>query len=334
VQFGAVKERNLLPAPVFIVGPARSGTTWLFTLLSSARELWSAYRELHDIYEHDLGFHPNVREGESNELTARHATPEVTARLRGTLFRAVSNGELFGFPSQKAPMAALYSRRALRVVNRFARVPIRVVEKNPKHCFRLGFLHAVFPDARFVLLHRNARPNISSLIESWDSKRYVTYAMAGTSCSSSHWSFDLPPGWPSWAHEELPALCAHQWVGYARAVLDGAAMLPAEQVIHCYYEDLVRDPHAETRRLFAWLGVTPSQATDDLLLRRAAVNSLTPPSPDKWPARAQLLDQLEPIYGDTLREFGYRDGTVRPAASPPSDWDRPELGATRASRGR
>jgi hypothetical protein len=301
-----------LPAPVFVLGAARSGTSLLFHLLSASAGAWSAYRELHGLYEWDAGLEPRPARGESNFLGAGHATPDVVARIRRALFRAVSNRELLSFPSDWFPGSALWLGRAARVSNWALRRPIQVIDKNPKHSFRVEFLRAVFPDARFVFLYRHARPNIHSLIEGWHSGRFRTYAMAGTAASVARWSFDLPPGWPAWAHEDLPRLCAHQWVGYNRALLDAERALPSETRVRCYYERLVEQPLPEARRIFAHLGLPLSGRALRDAIHPPALNLVSAPARDKWRASDDLLDELRPIFDATLHEIGYADAVTAP----------------------
>lgn len=305
---------DLLPAPVFVLGAARSGTSLLFHLLCSSRGAWSAYRELHGLYEWDIGLEPDPTRGESNVLDAAQAAPEIAARIRRDLFRAVSNRELLDFPSDWLPGAGVWLGRAARVSNWVLRRPVRVIEKNPKHCFRVPFLRAIFPDARFVFLYRHACPNIHSLIEGWRSRRYETYAMTGTSARVPRWSFDLPPDWPAWAHEDVPRICAHQWVGYNRALLDAERALPRELHTRCYYERLIEHPLPETRRVFEFLGLPLSgRALRDGILP-PTLNSVTTPAGDKWRASEATLRALTPIFDSTLREIGYGDAVTAPGA--------------------
>lgn len=302
-----------LVAPVFVLGGARSGTSLLFHLLGASPGVWSAYRELHALYEWEVGLQPDVVRGGSNVLGAEHATPEVIRAVRRALFHAVSNRELAGFPSDWFPRASVWLGRGARVTNWALRRPLRVVEKNPKHCFRVPFLRAVFPDARFVFLYRHARSNIHSLIEGWDSGRYQTYAMAGTGVPIERWSFDLPPGWTAWAREALPARAAHQWVGYNRALLDAERALPEGERIRCYYEDLVAHPLPVARRVFEALGLPLTGPALRAGILPPVVNTVTAPSSEKWRASDGVLDALASIYEPTLFEIGYR----REVATPP-----------------
>ncbi len=292
-------------APVFIVGGARSGTSMLFELLSASPHLWSAYRELHGIFEWDIGLHPDVAAGESNQLTALDATPQRVQALRRALRRVVSNREVRGFPSDRLPRVAILIGRTSRVLGRELPFSPRIVEKNPKSCFRVGFLRAVFPQARFLFLLRHPLPNIYSLIEGWESQRYLTYDVPGTGCAYPRWSFDLPPGWRDWADRPLPELCARQWAGYNQAILEQAAKLPAAAQLRCHYEGLVADPLGEARRIFDWLELPLTGPALRRARRPPIVNATSPPDPRKWRMHEDEIRAQERFYLPLLQPLGY-----------------------------
>jgi len=116
--------------PVFIVGCGRSGTTILGTALSKhsrivylnePRHLWFAAYPQTDIWTARA-----AARGGRLVLTANDADEQRSKRLR-RLFR----------------WAALIARRSV------------VVEKLPVNSFRLEFIRAIFPNARFVCIYRN-----------------------------------------------------------------------------------------------------------------------------------------------------------------------------------
>lgn len=125
--------------PVFILGTGRSGTTVLGIVLSMHREvgylnepkaLWHAIYPKEDLignYDADEGYF---------RLGAEHVTGEV----KKTAHR------LFG-----AFLAASLSRR--------------VLDKYPELIFRVPFIKAIFPDAKFLVLVRNG----------WDTSRSINY---------------------------------------------------------------------------------------------------------------------------------------------------------------
>jgi hypothetical protein len=181
--------------------------------------------------------------------------------------------------------------------------PIRIVDKNPKHCFRIPFLKSLFPDAQFVFLYRRPEANISSLIEGWKSGRYATYEVPRAG-ETFQWHFDLPPGWEEWINMGLPERCAHQWVGYNRALLRAERTLPDEAVVRCHYEEMVKRPLETARSLCAALDVQMSDPIREHCEELPVVNSVSAPDPEKWRKREQTILGLQSIYGPTAEKIG------------------------------
>jgi hypothetical protein len=203
------------------------------SILSKASGLWSPYRELHGPYEWEIGLHPALEDGESNWLDAEHATSRRAKQVRTALWKESYNTEIFGNTHPTDSLSFHFVRRLSLVWKNVRRTPIRVVDKNPKHCFRVGFLKSIFPDACFVFLYRGPQANISSLIEGWKSGRYETYEVP-QSGEHFQWHFDLPPGWKDWIDLELLERCARQWTGYSRALLKAEERLQDEEYIRYY----------------------------------------------------------------------------------------------------
>lgn len=292
-----------LDEPIFIAGPARSGTSLLFSILSKAPSLWSPYRELHGLYEWDIGLHPDLEAGESNRLTAEAATVSRRSKVKHGLWKASYNTELIGEPLQTGSLP-FHAVRLASKAWKWGTASIRIVDKNPKHCFRVHFLKEIFPDARFVFLYRRPEANISSLIEGWKSGRYATYEVPVPG-GTFQWHFDLPPGWREWIGMDLPERCAHQWVGYNKALLDAESELPGEDVVRCHYEALTERPLEVARRLFAALDLEMSDTVQRHCNTLPVVNSVSDPDPEKWRKREEVIQALEPIYRPTAESVGY-----------------------------
>ena len=288
-------DGNRITSPVFVMGPARSGTSLLHSLICTARDIWTPYREMHSIYESEIGAYPNLVKGESNLLTETHVTPQRKATVRQRLWEESFNVELFGVKRDFSKFSTLLAKHATLLLKRFHSA-IRVADKNPKHCFRIRFLKKIFPDAKFVIIFREPRSNINSLIEGWESGGYKTYTLPeGVACDASiEWSFDLPPGYTEWADSPLPERCAHQWAGYTNALIDAVEHLPASSVAVLKYNSLVDAPLDVMERVFEIIEVPMDPAVQNHCLSLPVVNSVSSPSPDKWKKRKNEISALVP----------------------------------------
>lgn len=129
--------------PIFILGTGRSGTTILGIVLSMHRDIGylnepKAMWHLIHPYEDVIG---NYSQADAKyRLTAEDATDEMHRRA----------SQMFG-----AYLTATRSQR--------------LVDKYPELIFRVGFVRALFPDARFIFLVRNGWDTCHS-IATWSER--------------------------------------------------------------------------------------------------------------------------------------------------------------------
>lgn len=276
--------------PSFIIAAPRSGSSLLFEQLCHvAVDIWSIGGESHEIFDTVLGHRPFEPGFDSVRASSGEATPERTAwTIR--LFTQRLRSEVYGKYGD-----LLANHRPKQV---------RVLDKLPKNAFRVAFLNASFPDARFIFLYREPRGNVASLIEAWhESKRigrFVTYEHL----SGSHfnrWCFVLPPGWRSVLTRTVPEIAAFQWKTANSYALNDLLKLPRERWCAATYDDLVLRPERVLRRICDFMGCAFDSrsimwARQGLRRSRTVV---TPPSPHKWSRYEMELDALLPSLLDT-----------------------------------
>jgi hypothetical protein len=255
-------HRPRVRQPVFIVAAPRSGSTLLFETLSATSQFWTLGDEAHWLVESIPELQPAASGVDSNRLTAAHCTAEVSQRICGEL------------------LANLQDAGGNRLSQTAGEV--RVLEKTPKNALRIPFFLEMFPDARFLLLWRDPRENISSIMEAWRSGGWTTYRrLEGW---EGPWSLLLPPGWQSLRGKALEDIAAYQWECTNRIALDDLAALPGDRWTAVEYGELLSDPAATVRRLCGFAGI---EFDDPLAARVAAPLPLskytqTRPAPEKW----------------------------------------------------
>lgn len=267
--------------PVFIVAAPRSGSTLLFETLAQHRGLWTVGDESHRQFEGIPALRPN-KENQSNRLTAALATPEVAARLTQAL---------------AADLVDCDGRMAARMPEGAAPAVLRFLEKTPKNAIRIPFLLEVFPDARFIFLYRDARQNLSSLLDSWRSRRYVTYARLPGWRSEQPWSHLLVPGWQQFIGRPLAETVAYQWVVTNQIIADDLQALPRERWCTVEYDRFLADTAGELERLCRFAGIEFDATMRDVAARplRPSKYTLTPPEPGKWKKNAAELASVLPV---------------------------------------
>lgn len=186
----------------------------------------------------------------------------------------------------------------------------RFVDKTPRNSLRLAYLDALFPDARYVFVHRDGRAVVSSLVVAWrersvtrEEPAYVLPVPFTTpGIPPRQWHFILPPGWRALDGRPLEDVCAHQFRTSVEAILDFRRTLDGGRAVDLRYEDLLLDPTGEMQRVHQALDV-PFRDADHL---RATTEVRAPSGPEKWRTLTPAeIERVLPAIADTMRRTGY-----------------------------
>jgi hypothetical protein len=174
---------------------------------------------------------------------------------------------------------------------------------------RAGFLHGIFPEARFVHVVRDGRAVASSLMQRpwWRGHLGVP-----------GWGFGPLPDDDAKAWDEsgrsLVTLAGLEWKVLIQAAEEARARLPEDRWIDIRYEDFVEEPRAHLERILRWVGLRWSREFERSFSkysygthRKAAYTA------DLRPGQVELLDDL---LGDLLRSYGYEVPSPTPEPSP------------------
>jgi hypothetical protein len=190
----------------------------------------------------------------------------------------------------------------------------RFLNKNPINCLRLGYLHRLFPDARFVYIVRDP---LDTILSHWRMAERVEQILhsAGLEYFAAE-RLRMPTlaariKTPTYAQtvaldREHPLLgIANQWKDLQAAVLDSLDGRPgmAGQVMHLRYKDLVLQPAAVLERLWTFVELSDNHAQ---AISRAYVPHLTPPSPLELRDEERcLLPRIREIVAPVAARLGY-----------------------------
>jgi hypothetical protein len=286
-----VRPWRTLDRPVFVIAGPRTGSTLLFDLLAPHPDLvaWpfealEAYRRVvPDAHPIDLGM----------RWPASYATPERGRHLTRELYL----GRLVARRSQALPTSRI-ERLALRKV--------RLLEKSPSSILRLEAIAGLYPDAKLVVLHRDAPATIASLIESWE-RPSLAHAQGTVGGREIRWMMLAPPGWLSLVDAPIPEKAAFQWAAAAECVLRDLDALAPDRCLQVRYEDLIADPQSVLREILTYAELSPDPG---VLAAGAAAHakgrtSISAPRPDKWRDRASDIEPLLPRLAPLRRALGY-----------------------------
>ena len=269
-----------LDRPVFVIGAPRSGTSMLFSILRRSRELTSWLTgESHEVWERD--FHPALSGWKSNALDAGEPNLAAIRRIKRSFFLAAGARKRF-------------------------------IDKTPRNALRVGFIDALWPDARFVFLTRDGRENVNSLINAWRTDRYRTYALERPhsipGVDPNWWKFTLYEGWEGDVSGPLEIVCAKQWMHSYDRALASFADIDSSRWLKVAYEDIVDDPVGATRDIMGWLGLEFTDAVESQAesARTNPRNTVTPPERGKWRREnPREIEAIVPLITPTMRALGY-----------------------------
>jgi hypothetical protein len=270
----------VLERPIVILSAPRAGSTLLFETLAQAEGVYTIGGESHQLIESIAALRPGRGVVNSNRLTRRDATTAIVAELRQRFAGRIHDRDL----QPPAPGA-----------------PVRLLEKTPKNALRVPFLLEVFPDAQFIFLKREPRANLSSMMEAWRAKGWITYR--GLPGWPGPWSLLLPPGYERLKGRPLEEIVAFQWRVANETILDDLAELPYGRWTTVRYEAFLADPRTQVAKLLEFAGLAMDPRLEAYLSNPLPLSKYTQtkPDPDKWRQNAQeierVIPQLEPIIG-------------------------------------
>jgi hypothetical protein len=291
---------------VFILGPARSGTTLLYKGLCLHREVafisnWSAR-------------FPGVPLVAALNRAARR----MPSRTRQAWFGEGSNAYVYGasrrlidrvFPTP-VEGEPVYTRAGVQRPGGPA--PARVdprselpaafdsirslgagsclVSKRIANNLRIPLLHRVFPNARFVVLVRDGRAVADSLsrVDWWDT-------------SFVWWYGDAPQAWRAEGRDPWE-MCARNWVEELAVIDEGLQAVPATHVTRIRYEDLVAEPSIGFQRVAEFIGLP-----DDVAWQASIATLPISDKNDGWRTRLEpsVVERITAIQRPGLDSHGY-----------------------------
>jgi hypothetical protein len=292
---------------LFIVGCPRSGTTLLRRLVDTHPlvAVIDEMRWIASFFERREGLTPEglVTPDLVDRLLAydRFATLEIN---REQLARLIDTADPVPYPTFVTGIFDLYGQ---------AQGKSLVGDKTPRYARRIGTLHALWPEAKFVHLIRDGRDVCMSILN-W---KKADHALG----RFSTWEVDQVSTAAVW------------WEWHVRLGREDGGSLAPNLYHEVRYEELVSEPAKECENLCDFLDLPYDDAmlkfhegrqkADPSLDAKKAWRPLTP-GLRKWSEQmpTEDLERFEAAAGDLLEELGY------PRACPPP----PEEKLARAAR--
>jgi Sulfotransferase family len=287
----------MIEKPIFVVGAGRSGSS-LFHQMFTEHPHVAWMSTLCDRHPEHLGRHRALMYG-------------IDLPLIGRLFRRRwESAECYDFwnyfyrgfaqpcrdlrADDATPRVKAILRRALEglVTPRRSR-PLVKITGWP----RLGFLHAVFPDAHFIHVYRDGRAVANSLLQ-------VDFWRGWQGPAQWRWGTldaELQQEWESHGRSFV-ALAGIQWKILMRAVESARKLIPAGKFMDVRYEDFAKNPIETLRQVAGFCDLGWAGGFEQALSRYEVESANYKWQKDLDPAQQRVLLA---VLGEELRKYGY-----------------------------
>lgn len=162
---------------------------------------------------------------------------------------------------------------------------------------RIGYLHAMFPDAKFVHIARDGRAVANSML-------HVEFWWGWRGPENWRWGMLSPELQQEWeAHgKSFAALAAIEWKLMMQAHEAAVARVPAGSVLDIRYEEICEDPVGHIRDIIAFCDL-PWNDDFERRVGRANIRNTN----DKWrrDLNARQQADIESVLADALPRYGY-----------------------------
>ena len=302
--------------PVFVLGMPRTGTTLLSYLLDQdpahrSLKRWEALASVPPPEPAGAAHDPRIEDARDAEEMLDALNPGFKAihyeapdgptecvaifsqEFKSLLWETVANVDGYGQWLRTCDLTSAYAYHQLELRLLQSRAPGRWYLKSPAHCFALDELVARYPDARFVMTHRDpirVAASVCSLVNS----------LSGTFSDADHRPY-IAAHWPEVVADGIERVMAYRDRNGDGAFLD------------LQYHELVADPMAAMRSVYAHVGEDLHPEVEARITAYVAANAQGTHGTHRYALEDLGLDR------DALEDrfAGYRDRFAIPVEPSP-----------------
>jgi hypothetical protein len=296
-QRGSPMQRVKIDRPIFVVGVGRSGSSIFHQMFAEHPDLvWLS--TLCDLLPFNLGPH-------------RTLMRMIDWPLLGSLLKrryepaecyVFWNHHCLGFRQPFRDLLAsdvseLNRRQVHRVmgalpVGRRQRLLYKITGWP-----RIGFLHELFPDARFIHVYRDGRAVANSLLA-------VDFWQGWHGPPQWRWGALSPEHQAEWERhgKSFVALAGIQWKLLMDATAEAAARIPPGQFMAIRYEEFVTDPLSNFKQVVEFCGLDWSRKFEKAIASYTLETANGKWREDLTPAQQAILQS---VLAESLVKYGY-----------------------------
>ena len=287
----------MIEQPIFVIGAGRSGSSIFHqTFTEHPRVAWMSV--LCDRHPDRLAWHRALMRGIDLPLVGRplkhHYESAECYEFWDRCFRGFSRPCRDLRAEDATPHAITSLRQAAQglVTPHRPRLLAKITGWP-----RLGFLHAVFPDARFVHVYRDGRAFANSLMQ-------VDFWLGWRGPGQWRWGPLDEALQQEWEQHDrsFVALAGIQWKLLMRATEKAKQSIPASNLLEIRYEDFATRPVDTFRGVATFCGLDWDTSFERIVSNYRIENANYKWQQDLSPAQQEVLLK---ILGDDLRRYGY-----------------------------
>jgi omega-hydroxy-beta-dihydromenaquinone-9 sulfotransferase len=304
----AVARTSITRPPIFLIGHWRSGTTLLHELMicDDRFDFPTTYQCLmphhflltERLFSRLLRFLlPKTRP--MDNMPAAFERPQED-EFAMCLLGAASPYSAIAFPNRplsgenlrdaettSAEGLHAWKRTFYRLLQRITwKTGKQLVLKSPPHTFRIDILKQMFPDALFINIVRDPFDVYPSTVNLWR----TLYQTQGLQTPS---------------HDGLEENVLRTYTRMFEKLDEGKRVLRADQFYELTYENLVKDPICEMKRIYDYFGLTDFRAVRPKLEQYVAANGNH--ETNRYRLSAAERATIEARWGGIARRYGYSD---------------------------
>ena len=308
-----LRRREPLPAPVFILGHWRSGTTHLYNLLSRDPQFGFIAPIAVGLPWNFLGLGALLRPVLERALPERRYIDNVTVRPDSPQEDEIALANMSDlsfyhglyFPRHfddnlrrglyhegcTAEEAARWRRRFLHFLEKVAlsQGGRRLLIKNPVYSARAAMIREIWPDARFIHIHRDPRAVFASTVHFY---RTLLGKLA------------LQP----YGHVDIERAVLDHYPRIMQALLDDTADLPPSRFVEVAFENFESAPLAEAERIYRTLELPGYAAAEPRF--RGYLDEVSGYTKNRLRLSHERREEVERRWGPFIARWG------EPAAAP------------------
>lgn len=280
--------------PIIIIGAGRSGTNMLRDILTQLPKFgtWPC-DEINYIWRHGNLGEPN------DEFSPELATENVGLFIRKKFDQLARSNSLN-----------------------------YVVEKTCANSLRVGFVHKIFPDAKFIHIVRDGRDVVVSAQKRWTASldlnyilrkaRFVPisdlpyyalryfgnrlYRLSSKENRLASWGPHFIGMEEILQQYSLPEICAIQWQRCVEKADLDLSSIPKQQVFIIRYEDFVKNPNLELQKICDFLEIEVSEEIRQKLIRKVSNTSV-----GQWSKELddKTIQSVQKLLQKTLIKYQY-----------------------------